>query len=501
MAPPVRSPLSIAITVSALALAGCTVHASPPVTPTPPPISADDPRLAATYPAVSRYLEAEARKHDLPNLAFALVSTKGLVYFVGLGKRDASGAAVTPNTVFRIGSITKTFTGLALLKLRDEGKLNLDDPVAKYLPELGTARYPTSDSGPITLRHLVTHTSGLPRLGLLDYGDGHEVTRAELRAAAQNVTLDFAPGTRAVYSNLAMALAGPVIARAAGMPYREYMTREILGPLGLTHTVWDPESATPGLLAQGYQQKDQAFVPCGPLWRLGAAEAMGGLYSTIEDMSRYAAFHLSAWPPRDAPDPGPVKRSSVRESHLLAGFARSGAEGFGVNWVVKGERSLGHVVFHNGGTEGFHASLWMLPEKGLGVIALGPASGDLDGISHRALEMVVGSVAPEPRLGAPARAALGKVRALIDAADRDAVERAFSPGYLAKLPADEMVKFFAQVRSTAGSCQSGAVHIVAADSPESAEVELSCANRTVVVKLAVETAAPHRIVLLTINAR
>lgn len=484
------------------ALTGCAVHGAALPGSSSPPVAPARGELGATRPAVARLLEAAAMEHKLPSLSFAVVDRAGLVYFVGVGARDASGAPVTVDSVFRIGSITKTFTGMALLVLRDAGKLGLDDPVVKYLPELSSARAPTSDSGPVTLRHLVTHSSGIPRLGRLDYGDSHEVSRIELRDAARSLALDFAPGTRAVYSNLAMALAGPVIARVSGVPYRTFVDEHLLAPLGMRSTVWEPEAVAPGLLAQGWTAKGGAFVPCGAHWRLGAAEAMGGLYSSAADLSRYVAFQLSAWPPRDGADTGPLRRSSVRESQLVAGFAHAGREGFGVNWIVRDEPRLGYVVFHNGGTEGYHASVWMLPERGVGVIALGPATGDLDDISHRALEMIVDPGGPASRptpIGGPARAALARVRALLAAPDRIAVERAFAPAFLAAIPADQVVTIFQAASAGAGACTGQ--RVAQAPSPGAASVELACEHGGLLVTIDADPAPPHLLRALTIEPR
>jgi CubicO group peptidase (beta-lactamase class C family) len=384
--------------ISLLALAGCAARAPTASAPSPAvPVPAGAAELAATRPAVERLLAAELAKLQLPSLAFGLVTRGGLVYFVGLGERDGAGTAVTPETVYRIGSITKTVTGVALLQLRDAGRLDLDDPVSKWLPEIASARAPTADSGPIRIRHLVTHSSGLPRMGELHWGDGHEVTRLDLRDAAAHAVLELVPGTRSAYSNLAMALAGPIVARAAQEPYRAYVDQHILGPLGMTHTVWDREAVPEDRLAQGWAEaKGGGFTTAGAHWRFGAAEGMGGLYSSVADLSRYVSFQLSAWPPRDGPDEGPLRRSSVRESHLLAGLSWPAARGFGVNWIVSTEPRLGHVVFHNGQTEGYHAVIFMLPERGVGVVALGPATFKLDAVAHRALELALGGAGRAP---------------------------------------------------------------------------------------------------------
>ncbi len=496
--PGVPTPIQPALAAAALALAGCAVHVATPPSALPP-VPADAAPIAATRAAVEQALTAEVAKYKLPSLAFGVVTRGGLVYFIGLGTREGGGGAVTPDTVYRIGSITKTFSGLALLQLRDAGKLDLDNPVVKYLPELATARYPTQDSGPIRIRHLVTHTSGLPRLGSLQYGPGHEVDRKDLRDAAASAVLEFAPGTRSQYSNLAMALAGPIIARAGGEPYRAYLTEHILAPLGMTHTVWDREAVPPDLLAQGWaKEKSGEFSAAGSHWHLGAAEAMGGLYSSVADMSRYVAFQLQAWPARDGAEAGPVQRSSVRESQMVAGFGKGGGEGFGVNWIVKNEPALGgHVVFHNGMTEGYHAVVWMLPERGLAVIALGPATQDLDGIAHRALASIAAATHPEPALGAPARAAVARLRELVAAADPAAVADAFAPSFLEAVGAAKVLSILTSVRDEGGRCTSA--RVFKADPPTFAEVDLTCERASWHVKVSAEPAAPHRIVGLLIT--
>src|SRR5262249_60290260 len=145
-------------------------------------------------------------------------------------------------------------------------------------------------------------------------------------------------------------------------------------------------------------------------------------------------------------------------SHLSAGFTFPGGQSFGVNWMLRDDPSLGHVVFHNGGTEGYHATIWMVPERGVGVIALGPATGEIDGIAYRALERIAGHP-----MGAPARAAFGRVRALLRAADRGAVEKAFAPSFLQAVPVDQVVSILAKAREAAGPCTPP--RIVNADRP------------------------------------
>jgi CubicO group peptidase (beta-lactamase class C family) len=481
--------------VIALALAGCA-RPQAPLPPPPPPPHIDDAEVAATRPAVEAQLAAEVARLKLPSLAFGLVSRKGLVYFIGLGERDGTGTPVTADTVYRIGSITKTMTGMALLELRDRGKLAFDDPVSRYVPELRSARPPTTDTGPIRIRHLVTHSSGLPRMGQLDFGAWCEVTDSQLRRAAKTAVLDFAPGARSVYSNLGMALAGLVVEEASGESYRSFMEANVFQPLGMIHTVWDPDQVPPDQLAKAWVFDQDKFVFAGVHWRLGAAEAMGGLYSSVADMSRYIAFQLSAWPPRDGPDDGPLRRATVRESQVAATGSRPRSDTFGVNWILRSDGHLGRLVFHDGATEGYQSIVWMLPDRGVGVVALGPRIDAIAGIALRGLSRAVGGEHPKT-LGEPTQVALRRVSRLLYGADPKAIEATFTTEFLASKPSESVANFFADFREQAGICMS--TQVVRADTPTTAEIELICEARTARMVLETDPTPPYLVRALTIT--
>ncbi len=368
-------------------LAGPT-HISPIRAPSPAIDEARRARIEAALPDIGRLFRDAAEKNGLPNAAIGVVVGDRLAFTEGYGARTDAGGEVSADTVFRIGSITKIFTGMALLALRDDGRIGLDDPVTRYVPELGDAVYPTLDSPVITLRNLVTHTSGLPRVGALRYNDPHGVTELELLSAARQAVLDFAPGTDARYSNLAMALGGLVVTRASGEPARDFITRRILAPLGMQHTFWDQSEVPGAKLAAGHARIDGKYRPAGPHWRLGAAESMGGLYSSVADLARFASYEMTAWPARSDRDPGPIRRSSLRESQLSAGLVRPGKQAFGVNWVVLNDSALGYVITHNGGTEGYSACILLGPTRGIGIILLSSATEAVDAMAREAFAIL-----------------------------------------------------------------------------------------------------------------
>jgi CubicO group peptidase (beta-lactamase class C family) len=360
--------------------------------------------------------------------------------------------------------VTKTFTGLLLLVLRDEGKLSLDDPLTKWLPEAKGVIAPTSDSPPITLRNLVTHTSGIPRVGPIDYGDGHEVTEAEVLGALKGLHLEFAPGSRISYSNLAMGLAGIVIKRAAKQPYRDALRAKVLAPLGI-HGAWAKADVQEGKLAPS---------PGKVEWKLGPEESAGGLYLSLDELAKYVRLQLSAWPPRDGPESKVARRSTLRESHLRAGFSAGGGEGFGVNWGVSTDDALGVVVAHTGSTADYHCSVIMLPRRGLAVISLasGSDADHLSAFTREQLRLLI-AAAPKPPLvvGASARAALDRVRGLWARCDEPSMRAAMKKPMFDEIWSKGRCAMFDNARSEAGAL-AGGEEVLESDELSHAKVRL-----------------------------
>ncbi len=234
------------------------------------------------------------------------------------GVRELAGkSAVDADTVFRIASMTKSFTALGILKLRDEGKLSLDDPAERYIPELARLVYPTRDSPKITIRHLLSHSEGFPEDN--PWGDQQlAVTEAEFtRMLAGGIPFSNAPGVAYEYSNYGFAILGRIVARVSGMTYADYVAANILRPLGMTATTLEAAAVPAARLAKGYRWEDAQWKEEPPLPD-GAFGAMGGMLTSTRDLARYVGFLMSAWPPRDEDDRGPVKRSSLREMQQVA---------------------------------------------------------------------------------------------------------------------------------------------------------------------------------------
>ena len=351
-----------------------------------PPVFTDSARIkkiALAFPAIEKIYHDFAVRNHFPGLAFGIVVDGKLLYTGSVGYTDLSTQTrVQSRSLFRIASMTKSFTAMAILKLRDEGRLNLDDPAFRYIPELQKMPYLTADASPITIRNLMSHSAGFPEDN--PWGDRQLADTDEelIRLIEKGVSFSNVPGIGYEYSNLGFAILGRIISNVSGQPYQQYITENILAPLGMQHTIWEYTRAPEDLLAHGYRWLNEKWKE-EPLLHDGSYGAMGGLITSVEDFSLYMALHLSAWPPRNEQDKSPVKRSSLREMHQPRTFsnhnlAYSYPDGracplvsfysYGLRWTkdCEGRTFLGH----SGGLPGFGSQWQILPEYGIGVVAL-----------------------------------------------------------------------------------------------------------------------------------
>jgi len=257
------------------------------------PASAQGPDRAAAFapafPDVDRAFTDYAREAHVPGMAWGVIVDGRLVHAGTFGVQDTgTQAPVTADTVFRIASMTKSFTAAAILSLRDAGTLALDDPAEHYVPELKDLVYPTSDSPRITIRHLLTHAAGFPEDN--PWGDQQLALSDEQMAALMRQGIPFSnpPGLAYEYSNFGFAILGRIVARASGMPYRDYVRARLLEPLGLSSTTLDAPAVPAARLARGYRWEDQRWKEEPPLPD-GAFGAMGGMLTSLRDLSGYVA--------------------------------------------------------------------------------------------------------------------------------------------------------------------------------------------------------------------
>lgn len=343
--------------------------------------------IAAAFPAIDEIFDRYHATGAAPGFAFGVIVDGELAHAGGRGSVRADDPADAPvpdlDSRYRIASMTKSFTAMAVVRLRDDGVLRLDDPVGAWVPELnGIARWST-DSPPITIRSLLTMSAGFPTDD--PWGDRQLAMEpgAFLRFLEHGPELAWPTGTQFEYANLGYAILGLVIARAAGEPYRAFVERRILEPLGMTRTTFDVEGVDPATVAPGYVKRGSSWVeePTAPD---GAFAPMGGLFSTVRDLARWVTTFTAASPARDDPDDAvPISRASLREMQELQRaippelrWTRAGAppepfvSGYGLGLFVILDALRGRVVSHSGGLPGYGSNMRWHPASGLGVVAV-----------------------------------------------------------------------------------------------------------------------------------
>lgn len=415
------------------------------------PLEADPARkskFVALIPELDRFFQSRVEQLGVTGGAIGIVLEGEIVYLRGFGVRDiVSKRPVDVDTPFRIGSVSKTFTALAIMRLRDAGKLSLDEPAAGYLPLLAALPLPTKDSPPITIRHLLTMTSGLPYddlWGAVTFG--YDDTELE-RFIARGVSFAGAPGERYRYSNLGYALLGQIVERVSGLSFEEFLTREVFAPLGMRSTGYVTGDVPRADMAVGYYRDADQLV-AEPVESDQVFAAAGGVLTTISDLARYAAFQLSAYPPRDDPETGTVRRSTLREMHAGRAWARwhddypplkldavkgpaLSAMSYGFGWSQNTTCHAEAMVQHGGFEPGYYATVRLIPRQRVGIVSMS-ASENLGWLSD--FERIVALLAEGGVLEAPpppASPALASAREivirLLNTWDPELVQASFDP--------------------------------------------------------------------------
>jgi len=320
--------------------------------------------------AVDMAFAAEAAAHPVGGLTVGVVDHGRLVWTKSYGFADMERKLPADRrTVYRIGSITKQFTGVALLQLAAAGKVKLDDPASKYLPELATVGGFSAQGPSITLLSLATHRAGLAREpNDLKYLQGPiSDWQNSVRGALAQTRLQFKPNDEAVYSNIGYGALGLALENAAGVPYTELVEQRIAKPLGMTSTSFRPDADMLRRLAKGYVAigagPPTSKVADGELAEgRGYKIPNGGLFTTVDDLGRFLAFEMGYGPP-----------SVLPHEVLAANFARSfplqGGGRYGIGFTISdfGSKTL---IGHGGSVAGFTAGAYFDPQAKIGIVCL-----------------------------------------------------------------------------------------------------------------------------------
>lgn len=337
-------------------------------------------KIKAALPIIDQICKENAEKNHLPSLVYGLVVDGQVIHFNALGvTNNIENTLASKQSVYRIASMSKSITAMAILQLRDAGKLQLEDPVYKYIPEIKGQKF-SADSPEITIRHLLTHAAGFPEDN--PWGDRQLAISDEtmLKMFKKGISFSNTPGVSYEYSNMGFAMLGYIIKKVTGETYQNYTIKHILKPLGMNDTYWDYTKVPKNQLALGYRWIDNQWVE-QPMLGDGAYGAMGGMLTTIEDFGKYMTFHLSA-STSNKPESKVLKRSSLREMQQPWNFALLNVEnknaqgnpcpfvqsyGYGLRWVQDCEHNIN--IGHSGGLPGFGSNWKILPQYGIGFVS------------------------------------------------------------------------------------------------------------------------------------
>ena len=340
-------------------------------------------KISRLAPEIHRLFSEEARSKKIPGIAYGIVVDDQLVVSSSAGYMDVlQELPVTEDSVFRIASMTKSFTAVAVLKLRDEGKLSLDDPVTRFVPEMEGMPYLTDDAPILTIENLLTMTGGFPEDN--PWGDRQLDESAQMleNLARGGISLSCNPSYGYEYSNTGYALLGKIITTVSGQPFQEYIRENVLEPLGMENTYWEYDNIPSGRFVQGYRWEDEQWKP-EPILHDGSYGSMGGLITSVEDFSKYVSFHLSAWPVRSGGDKGLIRRSSIREMHSFKipwlksdtrdwnGETCPSVEGYGYGLRINKNCKGLYRVSHAGALPGYGSYYVFYPDYGIGIMAFG----------------------------------------------------------------------------------------------------------------------------------
>mgnify|MGYP003321896268 FL=1 len=350
----------------------------------------EHPRVQASLHLIDAWLESEQSYAQLPGLSAGLVVDQELIWSGGYGHANpAEEIPATVDTLYSICSISKLFTSIAIMQLRDAERLQLADPVQKFLPWFNVAR-PNEENTPITIESLLTHSSGLPRESDFPYWsppDYRFPDHDEVKERLSGQSMLYPADTYWQYSNLGLTLAGEIVATVSGRAYADYVTEKILEPLGLDNTrPYFPNDLHGTMLAIGHSARDRNgvrdVVPCFDTKAIAPA---AGFTSSVRDLAAFAAwqFRLLAGGSTEV-----LSASTLREMHRVHWIDPDWRTSWGLGFATE-RRGTSTLVGHAGACPGYLTDLVLDPKNKLAAIVMINACGrSPDAYSRRALTML-----------------------------------------------------------------------------------------------------------------
>jgi CubicO group peptidase (beta-lactamase class C family) len=334
------------------------------------PASAKQVTKSDSYDAIDAYIEGQMRRLNIPGASLAIVAGDQIVHLRGFGRARPGGEAPTPQTPFFIGSLTKSFTALAVMQLVEAGKVELDAPVQRYLPWFRVAD--PQASAQMTVRHLLNQTSGLPLLpseaALADFDDRPDATERQVRALS-TLQLTRPVGSKFEYCNTNYNVLGLIVEAAGGRSYTDYIQQYIFDPLEMRHSHTSKAAAQRDGLAVGYRYWFGFPIPVPNLSIPSGSLPSGQVISSAEDMAHYLIAHLNG-----GRYCGKQILSGAGIDELTRGAAEINEMGsslgsYGMGWISQ-QTGRSRIVWHSGIVPDFGAFMALVPEQKTGMVLL-----------------------------------------------------------------------------------------------------------------------------------
>jgi CubicO group peptidase (beta-lactamase class C family)/D-alanyl-D-alanine dipeptidase len=380
--------------------------------------------------ALRPFVEREMAETGLPALSIAIVDDQQIVWAEGFGMANPkTKTPATAETVYRIGSVSKLFTDIAIMQYVERGEINLDAPITEYLPDF----HPRNPFGtPLTLRLLMSHRSGLlrePPVG--NYFETSEPSLAATVHSLNDTELVFAPGTHTKYSNAAIAVVGYLLEIRSRRPFAPYLKASVLDPMGLANSSFQPDPKVIQNLAKATMWTYDGTTFDAPTFQLGMSPA-GSMYSTVTDLGRF----LSVLMAQGKANSVSVLKPATLEEMWSPQFPNPGGAVFGLGFMVRpfeGRRLVGH----GGAIYGFATTVDLLPEDKLGVAIVATkdvSNAVTERIGEEALRMILahraGKQLTVPTATGPVPAEIGRSLAGRYGTGEDAIDLTYLDGHL-----------------------------------------------------------------------
>ena len=351
-----------AIVVGSMMLAGLALV---PMAGAADTAAADDPDLAA----IDRFVDEERKAQGIPGLALGIVHDGEIVHLQGFGTAGPNGRPVTPTSLFQVNSVAKAFTATAVMQLVEDGKVELDAPVQRYLPSFRVAD--ATASARITVRHLLTHTSGIASSSRLESDaafntDVNDTALENAVSSLQSEELVSAPGAAYHYSNFGYATLGLIVQTVSGQPFDEYMGDHVFNPIGMAQTrMFSRGHEAPADVVSGHRFWFGVPVAADVPYPRGLRPA-GGMLSSAADMSRFLAAYLAG-----GEYAGGRILSADSIEQIEAPYAPEGVRdaSIGLGWHIGPANGIAAVQM-NGDAPNFHANILLVPDQSWGIVLL-----------------------------------------------------------------------------------------------------------------------------------